>query len=93
MSNSIHSKTRLMTAICLLWAVAVSTLAQPAVPLRPPAVPLSPTTRTSATTWSMSDNLADDRTKHWTRAFNSMVGVAGDIKRIITRELENLTCG
>jgi hypothetical protein len=51
------------------------TLAQQAVPLRPPAVPLV-THDPYFSVWSMSDNLADDRTRHWTRAPNGMVGMA-----------------
>jgi hypothetical protein len=65
----------MMTALCLLWTMAVSTFAQQAVPLRPPAVPLV-THDPYFSVWSMSDNLADDRTRHWTRAINSMVGMA-----------------
>ena len=75
MNNLMHSKTRMMTALCLLWTVAVSTLAQETVPLRPPAVPLV-THDPYFSVWSMSDNLTDDRTRHWTRAFNGMVGMA-----------------
>jgi len=42
--------------------------------LRPPAVPLV-THDPYFSIWSMSDRLADERTRHWTGAFHGMVGM------------------
>jgi hypothetical protein len=70
-------KTRLraVVACCLLTAVAAQTVpGQAPAPLRPPAVPLV-THDPYFSVWSFSDQLADDRTRHWTGAFHGMVGM------------------
>jgi hypothetical protein len=76
MTNSIYPKARLKTAICLLLTIAVTSFAQqsPAT-LRPPAAPLV-THDPYFSVWAMGDNLADDRTRHWTGAVHGMVGMA-----------------
>src|SRR5215213_7956871 len=77
MINLIYSKARTAMAVCLLLLFAVPAYAQQPVTssaLRPPAVPLI-THDPYFSVWSMNDNLADDRTRHWTGAFNGMVGL------------------
>ncbi|HEX8141156.1 MAG TPA: DUF4965 domain-containing protein [Pyrinomonadaceae bacterium] len=74
MTNWIYPKARIATAICLLLTVALTGFAQQATTLRPPAVPLV-THDPYFSVWSMADNLADDRTRHWTGAFHGMVGM------------------
>ncbi|HEY0321772.1 MAG TPA: DUF4965 domain-containing protein [Pyrinomonadaceae bacterium] len=76
MINLIYSKAKTVTTVCLLLLLTVSAYAQQSTSsgLRPPAVPLI-THDPYFSVWSMTDNLADDRTKHWTGAFNGMVGL------------------
>ncbi len=66
---------RVTAAGLLLLAAVVVSAAQTASTLRPPAVPLV-THDPYFSVWSMSDRLADDRTKHWTGAPHGMVGMA-----------------
>jgi hypothetical protein len=73
MRRSLGSKFNVLTAACLLLA-AVAASAQTTAPFRPPAVPLV-THDPYFSVWSMSDRLADDRTKHWTGAPHGMVGM------------------
>jgi hypothetical protein len=76
MIDVIYSKAQKAVAVCLLLMLYVPAYAQQAAPsaLRPPAVPLV-THDPYFSVWSMTDNLADDRTRHWTGAFNGMVGL------------------
>lgn len=74
MMKSKFSKTRLVTTLCLLLFLNVNVFAQQSVVLRPPAVPLV-THDPYFSVWSMNDNLTDERTRHWTGAFNGMVGM------------------
>jgi len=69
-----QSKTRYVVAVFLLLLATAIAGAQQATSLRPPAVPLV-THDPYFSIWSMSDHLADDRTRHWTGAFNGMVGM------------------
>ena len=78
MSHVINLRARLAASLYLLLllpAVAPAFAWQDAQPFRPPSVPLV-THDPYFSVWSMSDHLADDRTKHWTGAFNGMVGMA-----------------
>jgi hypothetical protein len=69
------------TAVCLLLlAAVVVSVGQTTAPFRPPAVPLV-THDPYFSIWSMSDRLADDRTKHWTGAPHGMVGMVNIDKR------------
>jgi hypothetical protein len=61
------------SGLLLLAAVAVS-FAQTPTAFRPPAVPLV-THDPYFSVWSMSDRLADERTKHWTGAPHGMVSM------------------
>jgi hypothetical protein len=70
-----HGVVRALVAGCLVAACVLQTWAQTLAPLRPPAVPLV-THDPYFSVWSMSDALADDRTKHWTGATHGMVGMA-----------------
>src|SRR5215213_1455953 len=69
-----QSKARYLITLLLLLLVIAPAGAQQATGLRPPAVPLV-THDPYFSIWSMSDRLADERTKHWTGAFNGMVGM------------------
>lgn len=69
------TQTRALVACCLVAVFVAQTWAQTLAPLRPPAVPLV-THDPYFSIWSMSDALADDRTKHWTGASHGMVGMA-----------------
>jgi hypothetical protein len=64
---------RTAAAGLLVLAAAVVSAAQSAA-LRPPAVPLV-THDPYFSVWSMSDRLADERTKHWTGAPQGLVGM------------------
>jgi hypothetical protein len=66
---------RALVTCCLVAAFVVQAAAQALAPLRPPAVPLV-THDPYFSVWTMSDSLADDRTKHWTGAPHGMVGMA-----------------
>ncbi|HYG09417.1 MAG TPA: DUF5127 domain-containing protein, partial [Pyrinomonadaceae bacterium] len=70
-----RTSARGLVACCLVAVFVVQTWAQALAPLRPPAVPLV-THDPYFSVWSMSDSLADDRTKHWTGAPHGMVGMA-----------------
>ena len=74
MKRSVSSKFNALTAALLLLLAAVAPAAQTLAPLRPPAVPLV-THDPYFSVWSMSDRLADERTKHWTGAPHGMVGM------------------
>ena len=74
MLNSWKFKTRFATCVYLTLLVANLAHAQQPTNLRPPAVPLV-THDPYFSVWSMSDSLADERTKHWTGAPNGMVGM------------------
>ncbi|HEY9282915.1 MAG TPA: DUF4965 domain-containing protein [Pyrinomonadaceae bacterium] len=69
---------RVVASLCLLLAVAAPREVRPRqqqpAHFRPPAVPLV-THDPYFSVWSMSDRLADDRTRHWTGAFHGMVGM------------------
>ena len=72
---SVRTSARGFVAGCLVVAFVVQSWAQALAPLRPPAVPLV-THDPYFSVWSLSDALADDRTKHWTGAPHGMVGMA-----------------
>src|SRR5215216_4271491 len=74
MRRTLGSKFDALTAALLLLLAAVASAAQTASTFRPPAVPLV-THDPYFSVWSMSDRLADDRTKHWTGAPHGMVGM------------------
>jgi hypothetical protein len=58
-----------------LLLLAIGTISgQQLTPLRPPAVPLV-THDPYFSVWSMSDQLGDDRTRHWTGTSHGMVGM------------------
>jgi len=69
-----RTRGRTLVACCLVAAFVVQSWSQVLAPLRPPAVPLI-THDPYFSVWSMSDSLADDRTKHWTGASHGMVGM------------------
>lgn len=69
-----YTRFKIATTLCLLCALASSAIAQQTGALRPPAVPLV-THDPYMSVWSATDNLADDRTKHWTGAPHGMVGL------------------
>jgi hypothetical protein len=73
MSVAMRAKAAALFCLLTLTAAAQVRGQQPA-PLRPPAVPLV-THDPYFSVWSMSDELAADRTKHWTGAFNGMVAL------------------
>src|SRR3954468_1712806 len=75
MRRTPSSKSHVLTAALLLLLAVVVSAAQTASTFRPPAVPLV-THDPYFSVWSMSDRLADDRTKHWTGAPHGMVGMA-----------------
>lgn len=72
---SAPTRGRALAACCLVAAFMAHTWAQTLAPLRPPAV-LLVTHDPYFSVWSMSDHLADDRTKRWTGAFHEKVGMA-----------------
>lgn len=71
---SVAPRAKSAAVLCLLALVAGQVCAQQLAPLRPPAVPLI-THDPYFSVWSMSDELAADRPKHWTGAPNGMVGL------------------
>ncbi|MBV9928697.1 MAG: DUF4965 domain-containing protein [Acidobacteria bacterium] len=74
MRSTLGPKYKAPTAALLLLLAAVASAAQTAA-FRPPAVPLV-THDPYFSVWSMSDRLADERTKHWTGAPHGMVALA-----------------
>jgi hypothetical protein len=80
MKYSFGSKFNALTAALLLLLSVVASAAQTTAPFRPPAVPLV-THDPYFSVWSMSDRLADDRTRHWTGAPHGMVGMVNIDKR------------
>jgi hypothetical protein len=74
MRSALYSRPMPATVLGLLLLASAHVFAQQAPPFRPPAVPLV-THDPYFSVWSMSDNLADERTKHWTGAFQGMVGM------------------
>jgi hypothetical protein len=76
MTDLIYSRTRTVIAVCLLLILTARAGAEQTTSsaLRPPAVPLI-THDPYFSVWSMADSLAEDRTRHWTGAFNGMVGL------------------
>src|SRR5215212_7652829 len=74
MRRTLGSKFNALTAALLLLLAAFVSAAQTAATFRPPAVPLV-THDPYFSVWSMSDRLADDRTKHWTGAPHGMVAM------------------
>jgi hypothetical protein len=77
MSNKAHNRFLISVIVFCLSAFAVVTtaFAQEREALRPPAVPLV-THDPYLSVWSMSDNLTDESTKHWTGASHGLVGMA-----------------
>ncbi len=75
MNDSIYQKAKVIKALCLSVLITVTIFAQQSAPLRPPAAPLV-THDPYFSVWSMNDNLAGDRTKHWTGAPNGMASLA-----------------
>lgn len=77
MSNKARNRSLISVIMFCLSAFAVVTtaFAQEREALRPPAVPLV-THDPYLSVWSMSDNLTDESTKHWTGAIHGLVGMA-----------------
>ncbi len=73
MSFATRAQTAAVLFLLALFAGRVS--GQQPAPLRPPAVPLV-THDPYFSVWAISDELAADRPRHWTGAFNGMVGLA-----------------
>jgi hypothetical protein len=73
MATLIRPKVLSRAVVCLLLLCAAAS-GQIVAPLRPPSVPLV-THDPYFSVWSNSDELAGDRTRHWTGAAHGMAGI------------------